>query len=191
MKKHELMVTIALLAVILVLGYLIATTGMAEQRVREEAQAMEEQIEALEQDEEVSSTQPVEPETVYVVQGDRFTNFGTRTLFDVPIKRPTPTPAPTPTPLVPPTLDQVLASWKLQGIVGTKALLQDQNTQETFMLEVNGEARMATFSAFAFMIQLVGIDKKAYAIEVKSDQHPEPYRIEMFPSQPAIPELPQ
>jgi len=164
---------------------------MNRRDIRQEAELTQQEIAQLGEEIE-PSTQAVQDETVYVVRGDRFPNFGSRRIFDVPIPKPTPAPTPAPTPIVPPPLDAVLANWALQGVLTRRAVIQDKNTgEQPFIMELNGEARMVTSGGFAFMVQLVEINKKEYSVKLQSDQHPEPYTLRMFPPNPeATPQMP-
>lgn len=191
MNKRELIINLSLLAAIAVIGYLIVTTGLAKQRIREEADRMHKEIAAMdfENGDSEASTQPIASETTYVVAQDRFVNFGLRPLFDVPIPKPTPSPTPEPTPIPIPPLEQILAQWKLQGIVGQKALVQDVATNETITLELNGEPHMLALPPFNFMITMIAAEKSRNpTIELRSDQHTETYKLQMFPPAPAPPE---
>jgi hypothetical protein len=97
---------------------------------------------------------------------ERLPNLGQKNLFSTIIALPTPTPAPTRTPDPGPSIEEVLANYKLSVALKSFANFQDQRTQKETMVKLN-ESFQVDFKGKSYEIKLIEIDSKKFTAVVE------------------------
>jgi hypothetical protein len=154
MKQTDYMIIGALLVIIIVFGYLVATSRYHEPspyhvRLSEETTGT------------LTAVVPRMSETQYAATGDAYADFGKREVFRTIVAKPTPEPTRSPTPLPPPNLEQATRTWKLESILGNQASFRDTRTNAEFTMQL-GKTRIESYRGREIAIKLAQIDTRNF-----------------------------
>ncbi|MCX7014619.1 MAG: hypothetical protein NTW86_19055 [Candidatus Sumerlaeota bacterium] len=182
MRRRDLIINVALLAAILVLGSLVAMSGLRQPDVlptgggsaapggSDRATSGTLALAPGETQYRATPAAREEPPTLPPkIENDRFAQLGSRNIFKTIIDKPPPPKTPTPTPIPYPPISEVVGRWQLQSLDVGRASFLDADTQETFDLTVGGPPHPKTYKTFAYSITLVRVDTENYQAEVKGD----------------------
>ncbi|OPZ16497.1 MAG: hypothetical protein BWZ10_01422 [candidate division BRC1 bacterium ADurb.BinA364] len=188
MRGREMLINLVLVAGILALGFLIATL---EDRDPEwfapaGAETTQSQETAAEAETEFAAgappgEAPMRAETAFVPESARFVNLENRNPFDTIIPKPTPTPAPVQTPLPPPPLEDVIANWTIQMMLGdTVFVIMPDNPDEAVEFKVGGEKRSIQFNTWPFEVWVTRVDDTLFECDFMCNHHSAPVTKKMF-----------
>jgi hypothetical protein len=160
MKRTDYIIMGALLAIILVFGYLVASSRYHEPtpyhiRLGEETTGTA----------TVAAAAPPSGETLYhePVSVAQVPEFGKRDVFRTIIPKPTPEPTRAPTPMPPPNLEQATRTWKLESAFGNRASFRDTRTNAEFSIEL-GKTRVESYRGREIQIKLAQIDMRNFSV---------------------------
>ncbi|MBN1903342.1 hypothetical protein JW926_18635 [Candidatus Sumerlaeota bacterium] len=144
MNQKIFIANIALLIVILFLGYLVATTHYVPPSEGITLSSRQ-QGEPNPDDSDTPPGVDLNSETVYEAKPpnkqvaqltDRYPRFGESPIFDTIVPKPTPPPTPTPKPRVPPDINKITARWILSSLFGNSATFQDTGTKADWTMNI-------------------------------------------------------
>ena len=157
---------IILLIVILLLGYLTATTRF-EPPEKPDFDASLSQSGSNTGDETSYGD-----ETTYSEKSDskaapnltdKYPEFGEAPVFDTIIPKPTPVPRPTRTPRPPPDIGKVTARWKLVSLFGNTATFEDSGRRNEWTMKV-GDVRTERYRNEDCDIKLEKVDETNFEV---------------------------
>jgi len=172
MNQKIFIANILLLIVIVILGYLVATTQYVPPSRSASASLKATESKGGEGDEPAQA--PEGSETGYVppaptkniaMLSDRYPNFGKSPVFDTIIPKPTPRPTPTPKPKLPPDINRVTARWKLSSILDNMAMFHDSGTKKEWNMNV-GETYDIKYRNESCSIKLEKVDMNKFEVVI-------------------------
>ncbi len=158
MKNRETLINTILVLIIVGLGVLVATSRYQQPRAPEFTAV------TTTTDTETEEIIP-DTETPYKeeVAKNIFPKLGEQRIFKTLIPAPTPRPRPTPTPKPDPKLAVLIRHWKLNGVMGKKAIITDRARKEEFYLE-EGESKTVSYRGSDYDIKLSKVDGSTWSV---------------------------
>jgi hypothetical protein len=151
MKRTDYIILGSLLVIILLIGYLIASSRY-EEPVAYEMRKTNEETTGTE-----SLFMPSYETSYEASSAAEYANLGKRDIFRTIIMKPTPMPTREPTPVPPPNLERAIRTWKLEGAFGNRASFRDTRTNTEFTIDV-GETRVISYRGRELEVKLSEIN---------------------------------
>ena len=178
MNQKILIINITLLIIILMLGYLVATT-----RYTPPQKFNPDSAPAAVSGEDADGADPGRSETEYAppaqasphmkppdreIAGrgeDKYPDFGKAPIFDTIIPKPTPRPTPTPKPPAKLDIKDITARWQMNSMFGTTASFTDSGTKKEWTMNV-GDVEVVKFRNQDCPVKLENVNENDFKVTI-------------------------
>jgi hypothetical protein len=154
MKRTDYFILAGLTLLVLLFGYLVATSRYQE--------PVPYHMRPAETTSATLALAPPADETSYSAAPEVFPAFGERDVFRTIVPKPTPEPTRSPTPIPPPSLEHATRTWKLESAFGNQASFRDTRTNAEFTIQL-GKSRIESYRGREMEIKLSKIDMRSFS----------------------------